>query len=144
MKAIKITYILLTVILTAVFVLLGVFIFSNSYLRLIETVKDFYTSIVYYGSTFFGLNTGIVPTVNGYSEVFSWQGYLPDSPDKVKEFIRVFFATFISKENFNLWLNGIMSILTVMLEIVVFALPNGLIWVILIIFHFASKAEFFC
>ena len=132
MKAIKIIHILLTVILTATFVLLGVFVFRNSYLRLIETAKDFYKSVVYYGSTLFSIKTEIVPTVNGYSQVFSWQGYLPDSLDKVKDFFSIFFATFVDKENFNLWLNGIMSVLGVVLEIIVFALPIVLILVILI------------
>ena len=138
MKAIKIIHILLTVILTAAFVLLGVFVFRNSYLRLIETAKDFYKSVVYYGSTLFNVKTEIVPTVNGYSEVFSWQGYLPDSPDSVKEFFNTFFATFVDKENFNLWLNGIMSVLGVVLEIIVFALPIVIILVILIKRHTAD------
>ncbi|MBQ6921527.1 MAG: hypothetical protein IJQ66_00410 [Clostridia bacterium] len=132
MKAIKIIHILLTIILTAAFVLFGVFVFRNSYLRLVETAKDFYKSVVYYGSTLFSIKTEIVPTVNGYSEVFSWQGYLPDSLDKVKEFFSTFFATFVSEENFNLWLNGVMSVLGVVLEIIVFALPIVLVLVILI------------
>ena len=132
MKVIKIIHILLTIILSAAFVLLGVFVFRNSYLRLVETAKDFYKSVVYYGSTLFSIKTEIVPTVNGYSDVFSWQGYLPDSPDSVKEFFSTFFATFVDKENFNLWLNGIISVLGVVLEIIVFALPIVLILVILI------------
>lgn len=123
MKAIKIIHILLTIILTAVFVLLGIFVFRNSYLRLIETVNDLYTSIVFYGETIFNIHTEISPTVNNYSGVLSWNGYLPDSLDKVKECFGTFFTLFGDKENFMIWANSVISILGVVIGIFIIALP---------------------
>ncbi len=123
MKKIKIIYVLLTIALTAGFILLGAFTFRNSYLRLIETAKDLYISIVFYGATIFYLPTGISPTVNNYSGVLSWSGYLPDSLEKIKEFFSTFFSLLIDKENFMLWANGIISVLGVVMEVFIIALP---------------------
>ena len=123
MKKIKITYVLLTIVLTAGFILLGVFFFFNSYLRLIETVKDLYTSIVFYGPKLFSVPIEISPTVNNYSGVLSWQGYLPDSPDKVKEFFTAFFILLTNKENFMVWAHGVIIVVAVVVGIFIVCLP---------------------
>ena len=132
MNKIKVIHILLTVLLTAGFILLGVFVFGNSYMRLMETVKDLYTSIVFYGATLFYIPTGTSPTVNGYSGVLTWQGYLPDSADKIKEFFGTFFSLLVDRENFTLWADGIIRVLGVILGITVLTLPVIVIGIVLI------------
>ena len=44
----------LTVVITAAFILLGAFVFGDSYLRFGETAKDFGLSVGYYFCTLFG------------------------------------------------------------------------------------------
>ena len=53
----------LTVVITAAFILLGAFVFGDSYLRFGETAKDFGLSVGYYFCTLFGLDHDIVPSV---------------------------------------------------------------------------------
>lgn len=132
MKKIRITYILLTVILTAGFILLGIFPFRNSYIRLFETVKDLYASIVFYGTTLLGIYTEITPTVNGYSKVFTFEGYLPESWEKVKDFISAFLTRFVSRENFAIWTNGVLRVLGIIFEIIILILPVILIMLFLL------------
>ena len=59
----------LTVVITAAFILLGAFVFGDSYLRFGETAQDFGLSVGYYFCTLFGLDHDIVPSVTEYSSV---------------------------------------------------------------------------
>ena len=131
MKKIKAAYILLTVLLSLWFIILGGFAFRNSYLRFIETVKDLRTSVIFYCSKVFFLSVEAEPTVNGYSDAFAWSGYLPDSLNEIKRFISVFFTEFVSKENFTTWLDGVVAGLGIAAEIVILVLPAVIITVIL-------------
>ena len=132
MKKIKITYILLTVILTAGFILLGIFPFRNSYIRLFETVKDLYASIVFYGATLIGIYTEITPTVNGYSGVMTWDGYLPDSTEKIREYLSTFLKVFADKGHFTVWISGIAGVLGTIAGIFVVALPVIILLIVLV------------
>ena len=67
----------LTVVITAAFILLGAFVFGDSYLRFGETAKDFGLSVGYYFCTLFGLDHDIVPSVTEYSSVMDWDILLP-------------------------------------------------------------------
>lgn len=123
MKKVNVLYIVLTAAMTVGFILLGVFIFGSSYLRLIETVKDMCSSVIFYVSTLFYIPSDVVPTVNNYSEIFSFGGYLPDSPEKVREFFGTFFRLFTDKENFMLWASGVFKGIGVIIEVFTVALP---------------------
>ena len=92
------------VIITVTTVILGAFVFRNSYLRLWETLQDFGLSVAYYFSLIFKGESDITPTVNGFSNVFKASGYLPTTAEEYKQQIAKFFTTFISKDNFNSWL----------------------------------------
>ena len=70
--------IIITAAISAVMVLLGVFVFSDSYLRLWESLRDLGNSAAYYFCELFGIEHGFTATVNGYSEVFSWGTVLPE------------------------------------------------------------------
>ena len=131
MKRIKILYVLLTVILTAGFVLSGVFVFGNSYLRFIEAVKDLYTSVVFYISFLINVRTKVVPTVTEYSEVLTWHGYLPDSTERIREFLGVFFNTFFNADNFSLWIKDVLHGTGTVIAVIAFLLPVFLLVVFL-------------
>ena len=51
----------LSVLITAAFALLAVFVFSDSYLRFGEAVKDFVFSVVFFFCTLYGIDHIIVP-----------------------------------------------------------------------------------
>lgn len=103
----KIFNIGITVIITVTTVILGMFIFRSSYLRLWETMRDFGLSVAYYFSLIFKGESNITPTVNGFSNIFKASGYLPTTAEGYKQQIAKFFTTFISKDNFNQWLMGL-------------------------------------
>ena len=99
----------ITVIVTVTTVILGAFVFKSSYLRLWETLRDFGLSVAYYFSLIFKSESDITPTVNVFSKVFKASGYLPTTAEEYKQQIAKLFTTFISKDNFNLWLAGVRS-----------------------------------
>ena len=132
MKKIKVIYALLTVVLTVSFAIFGIFIFRNSYIRLYETAKDLYTSVIFYGATLFYIPSDVSPRVNIYSEIFTFSGYLPDSLDSVKEFFSTFFKLFVDKENFTLWGSSILQVLYAIFEKFMLALPVIMCFIILI------------
>lgn len=72
MKRLRVFNITLTVLLSLSFILLGVFHFGSSYLRLFESLGDLWESVRYFFVKIFGLNIHVEPTVNNYSEVLNW------------------------------------------------------------------------
>ncbi len=89
----KIFNIGITLIVTITTVILGAFVFKNSYLRLWETMQDFGLSVAYYFSLIFKGESDITPTVNGFSNVFKASGYLPTTAEDYKQQIAKFFTT---------------------------------------------------
>ena len=69
---------IITLCVSAAMMLLGVFVFTESYLRLAEAARDLGTSATYWFCRVFGMDTDVTPTVNGYSEVLSWGTVLPE------------------------------------------------------------------
>ena len=98
------------VIITVTTVVLGAVVSRSSYLRLWETLRDFGLSVAYYFSLIFKGESDITPTVNAFSNIFKASGYLPTTAEEYKQQIAKFFTTFVSKENFNLWLTGLRTV----------------------------------
>ena len=69
--------VLVTALLTAVFVLLGVFVFRQSYLRLAEAFTDLCRSVGYVFCKLCGTEHTVTPTVTEYSRVLSRHSSLP-------------------------------------------------------------------
>ena len=88
----------LSVLITAAFALLAVFVFSDSYLRFGEAVKDFGLSVGYYFCTLFGLEHNIVPSVTEYSSVMDWGILLPSDLEGFTSQSESFFALLIDGE----------------------------------------------
>ena len=72
MKKLRIFSISFTVILSLLFILLGVFRFSTSYIRFIEALGDLWNSVKFYFFEIFGIPHITPPTVEQYSEVMKW------------------------------------------------------------------------
>lgn len=63
-------YIALSVLLSCVFILVSSLYFTGSFVRIYESVKDFGLSIAFYFCEIFGIQHGIMPTVNDDTHVF--------------------------------------------------------------------------
>ena len=112
--------------------MLAVFLFSDSYLRFGEAVKDFGLSVGYYFCTLFGLEHNIVPSVTEYSSVMDWGILLPSDLEGFTSQSESFFALLIDGENFAAYWSKVGDVMLVLLKVVAISLPCLLILGILI------------
>ena len=96
-------YIALTIDIFIALVLLGVFVFSSSYLRLFESVRDLGTSIAYYFCRLLNIDSDITPTVINYSPVMPDEPSIPSTPSEVIENTKTYFDVFFDASNFKAW-----------------------------------------
>ena len=113
----------LTVVITVAFILLGAFVFGDSYLRFGETTKDFGLSVGYYLCTLFGLDHDIVPSVTEYSSVMDWDILLPSDFEGFTSQSKSFFALLIDGENFASYWAKVGDVMLVLLKVVAIILP---------------------
>ena len=113
----------LSVLITAAFALLAVFVFSDSYLRFGEAVKDFGLSVGYYFCTLFGIEHNIVPSVTEYSSVMDWSIFLPSDFEGFTSQSKSFFALLIDGENFASYWSKVGDVMLVLLKVVAIMLP---------------------
>lgn len=117
----------LTVVITASFILLGAFVFGDSYLRFGETTKDFGLSVGYYFCTLFGLDHDIVPSVTEYSSVMDWDILLPSDFEGFTSQATSFFSLLVDGENFAGYWAKVGNVMLVLLKVVAIILPCLLI-----------------
>lgn len=96
-------YIALTVGISVALVLLGVFVFNVSYIRLFESGRDLGTSIAYYFVKLFDLPYDITPTVTKYSGIMPDNPKIPSTPTEAGISARAYFDVFFSSDNFRAW-----------------------------------------
>ena len=117
----------LTVVITAAFILLGAFVFGDSYLRFGETAKDFGLSVGYYFCTLFGIEHNIVPSVADYSSVMDWEILLPSDFEGFTAQANTFFSLLIDGENFAGYWSKVGDVMLVLLKVVAIIIPCLLI-----------------
>lgn len=119
----RVLNIITTILLSCVFVLMGVFVFRSSYLRLWQGIKDFGLSVAYYFCVIFGIRHSITPTVNLIPEVQTPQVNLPTDFDGFKNNTAQYFSLLFSSDNFNGWLAHIAGVLFIIAKILIIAIP---------------------
>ena len=112
-----------SVLISAIFVLLGVFVFSSSYLRFWETLTEFGQSVAFYFCEIFGIEHGIVPSVNAPSQVVGNMIKLPDNLDGFKENTQSYFSLLFSGQNFVGWWQSLTGMLATLSKVLVLLLP---------------------
>ena len=117
----------LSVLITAAFALLAVFVFSDSYLRFGEAVKDFGLSVGYYFCTLFGIEHNIVPSVTEYSSIMDWDILLPSDFEGFTSQATSFFSLLVDGENFSGYWAKVGDVMLVLLKVVAIILPCLLI-----------------
>ncbi len=119
----RVLNIILTVALTVGFILLGVFVFRSSYIRLWQGVKDFGLSVAYYFCVMFGINHNITPTVNVIPTISTPQVTLPTDFEGFKSNTAEYFSLLFNGDNFNGWLAHISGVIIEFSKILVIILP---------------------
>lgn len=101
----KCVYIALTVVLTAVFLLIGVLVFEKSYLRIWEACKDLGNSAKYYFCEIFGIEHSTNVTVGNNSNVIEGGGesIMPDTPQEFGTKAWIYLKLLINGKNITAW-----------------------------------------
>lgn len=128
----RVLNIILTVAFTVGFILLGVFVFRSSFVRLWQSVKDFGRSVAYYFCVMFGISHNVTPTVNLIPETSTPQVTLPTDFEGFKSNTAEYFSLLLNGDNFHGWLAHISGVMIEFAKISVIILPCfvGLILII--------------
>ena len=124
--------IVLTIALTATFILLGVFVFRLSYCRSFEALTDLYGSFKYYFCVLFGFETDGLPSVTDYSKIIESVPVLPSDVEGFKSNATIYFKTLVSKENFLSWLGATGQKTGILAKVLTILLPCILVLIIAI------------
>ena len=132
MKRFRILNITFSVVLTIIFILLGVFCFNTSYLRFGESMVDLWQSCKFYFFEIFGIPHLTIPTVEQFSEVLEWNIFLPSDFEAFKATASDYFALLFNKENFGSYWAKIGEIMGNVSRVIVIILPSVLLIIALI------------
>lgn len=113
-----------TVMLTALFILLGIFVFRQSYCRAIEALIDLFGGFKYYLCTLFEIETSGLPSVTEYSKVIEWTAILPSDFENFKVNATEYFVALVSKENFLSWLSMSGNKIGIWAKVITILLPG--------------------
>ena len=105
MKKLRVFNISLTIILSLLFIFLGVFHFSTSYIRFAEATGDLWNSVKIYFCEIFGVVHSVPPTVEEYSEVMKWDIFLPETLKGFKEEATEYVTMLGDEDNFRSYLS---------------------------------------
>lgn len=131
-KKIKVFNFLLTFGVFASLLLLSVFRFGESYLRLGEAFVDVFNSGKNIFFKLFKISSEDVSTVNNYSSCLTWNIILPEDFEALKEMILSFFPMLVNFDNLKVWFFLFKINLKSILKIVVLVFPFVLIAVFVI------------
>ena len=122
----------LTIALTTVFILFGVFVFGVAYQRIFEALIDLYGSFKYYFCVLFGFETEVLPSVTDYSKVMDRMLILPSDFESFKVNATTYFSILFSKENFLLWLSEIRAKVSIWARVLTIFLPCVVVLIIVV------------
>lgn len=112
-----------TLAISACFVLLAVFVFDGSYVRLISAFKDFGLSVGFYFGELLGLEHNITPTVNDISGISLPQLDIPSTFEGFAERVEGYFWLLFTSDNFVGWLGNISGVIGNFAKIILIILP---------------------
>ena len=130
-------FIILSIVITASFLSIGIFWCTNSYLRLWETLKELWESIIYYFCEIFAIEQSVPETgpVIPPSEVLDPEVTTPILPNDSSYFwlkFKAYFNLFIQGDNLKRYFVGILRVIGDISQILLLVIPLILLFVILI------------
>ncbi len=120
-------YIILSAVISAVFVLLGVFVFRTSYLRLWEAIKDMGVSFAYYFCVLFRIKNSLTLGVTEYSKVMEWNMILPEDFFGFQTAVNQYIGLLFNGKNFQGWLTQTGEVMSGLSQALTILLPCGAI-----------------
>lgn len=132
MKKLRVFNISLTVILSLLFIFLGVFHFNTSYIRFAEALGDLWNSVKFYFLEIFGVVHITPPTVEKYSEVMKWDIFLPKNFESFKTEAAAYFDLLFSESNLSAYGDFVFGKLEIVAKASAMVLPCILILVLAI------------
>lgn len=115
--------IIITILITLAIILISAFCFGDSYVRLIETLKDLFVSIKFYFCKLFNISIEVPVTVEEYSEVYELPSNAPESSEEFENGFVQFFGLFFSRDNLVNWLRTFLPSLIVLARISALLIP---------------------
>ena len=92
-------------LMTFGFLALSIFYFKWADVRICESLRDLWTSLLFYGAELLELNSGIKPTVVEYSVApLELPFYLPETWEEFQVLWSKYWEVWASKENFDAWI----------------------------------------
>ena len=101
MRRYKVFCITFTVLMSLLFIYLGVFHFNTSYTRFAETLGDIWNSIKFYVCELLGIVHTTPPTVELYSDVIKWDIFLPEDWQGFTVKAGAYFSLLFDANNFS-------------------------------------------
>ena len=101
MRRYKVFCITFTVLMSLLFIYLGVFHFDTSYTRFAETLGDLWNSIKFYVCELLGIVHTTPPTVELYSDVIKWDIFLPEDWQGFTVKAGAYFSLLFDVNNFS-------------------------------------------
>jgi len=130
----KALFISLGITLSLLLILLGIFFFKNSYLRLYESLLDCFNSIKYYFCCIFNIPADLNVTVINQSPLYIGGSETPAVPNEIGSKFIGFFKLFIDKNNFFNWGLKLNSDIGIAARVLIIFLP------IMVAAYFVIKA----
>ena len=128
-RAVNIT---VTALISIALVLLGVFVFSSSYLRFGEMCAEFGTSITFYFCEIFEIEHNIAPNVNAPSKVVGNMIKLPSEWEGFRAKAGEYFYLLFSGDNIIGWWQSVTGTLATLSKTLVLLLPCLIgLWVVI-------------
>lgn len=121
-----------TAIISLAFVVLGIFVFGQSYVRFAESCRDFGLSVAYYFCELVGIDYSFTPTVTEYSGVLQWEILLPSDWDGFTASAKEYFALLIDGENFAGYWSAVGNVLVVVAKVIAVLLPCVIVLILVI------------
>ena len=132
MRVRKALNIILTVILSGLFLWLGYRHFSGSYIRLGESFKDLFGSLKYYFYMLFDKPIEGTPHVAEYSEFVKWEILLPKDFETFKLGAAAYFKALFNGKNFVGWLTSALTDVGGFAKVMMLILPCIVVGIIII------------
>ena len=112
-----------TLAISACFIVLALFVFDGSYVRLISAFKDFGLSVSFYFGELLGLEHNITPTVNDISGISLPQLDIPSTFEGFAERVEGYLSLLFTSDNFVGWLGHISGVIGNFAKIILIILP---------------------
>ena len=130
MRRYRIFNITVTILASLLFIYLGIFHFSTSYIRFAETVRDLWNSIRFYFAELFCIPHTIPATVEEYSKVLQWNVILPETVEDFGEEAGEYVELLGDSNNFEAYLTQVSKKMADLAKISAILMPCILLFIV--------------